>query len=166
MRKILVTSFDSWQREQDLNSSGQLLDIVAQTHGDELFFLRNLPVETAAATEMVLAAIKTHNPKAILCCGMAASRPDLSLEPQAISEARERLANPLDLNAFIKGLFNTSVSDDAGDFVCNAVYYNLLNHLKATNDPTPCLFVHVPLLTDDNRAQVQTDFEKMLQNIA
>jgi pyroglutamyl-peptidase len=142
------------------------LDIVAQTHGDELIFLRKLPVETATATEMVLEAIKEHNPKAIICCGMAASRPDLTLESQAISEAKERLANPLDLNAFIKGLFNASVSDDAGSFVCNGVYYNLLNHLKATNDPTPCLFIHVPLLTGDNTAQVLADFEKVLKNIS
>ena len=38
--------------------------------------------------------------------------------------------------------FNVAVSNDAGRFVCNYVYYHSLHHSAANG--TQCIFVHVP----------------------
>ena len=36
------------------------------------------------------------------------------------------------------------VSTDAGDYVCNHLYYGALKHLRATSPKTPLVFLHLP----------------------
>ncbi|KAH7292224.1 hypothetical protein KP509_29G057300 [Ceratopteris richardii] len=46
------------------------------------------------------------------------------------------------VDSLVKKGFNVALSDDAGRFVCNYVYYHSLCH--AAIHGTKCLFVHVP----------------------
>lgn len=57
-----------------------------------------------------------------------------------------------------QGAVPTEISDNAGTYVCNHVYYILLDHIKRSEKTTLGLFVHIPLLSDVDSG-VETDSE-------
>lgn len=61
------------------------------------------------------------------------------------------------VDSLVKKGFNVALSDDAGRFVCNYVYYHSLCH--ATAHGTKCLFVHVPPFS-------KIDAEKQMEFVA
>jgi pyroglutamyl-peptidase len=86
---------------------------------------------------------------------MAESRYRLSLESQARSSTK-KLFTPIPLQDLIKNLDYSYISDNAGQFVCEELYFQVLKyHPRA-------LFIHVPLLTDKNFAIIQRDFQKII----
>jgi pyroglutamyl-peptidase len=63
---------------------------------------------------------------------------------------------PIPLSDLIKNLDYSYISDNAGQFVCEELYFQVLKHHPRA------LFVHVPLLTDKNSVIIQRDFQKIL----
>lgn len=62
--------------------------------------------------------------------------------------------------AFLKGKgYKVKITNSAGSFVCNSVYYNILHYLAEKELPTGAVFVHLPVLTD------QVSLEEMEQII-
>jgi pyroglutamyl-peptidase len=86
-KKILLTSFDIWLSQQESNSSDDLLLGLAKmaSLSHDLKFLHRLPVDVQLATSLVIAKINELQPDYIICCGMAASRSQLSVEVLASS---------------------------------------------------------------------------------
>jgi pyroglutamyl-peptidase len=168
---LLLTTFETWLPHQPSNSSDdlvqelqtlQLLPICCQV-------LRRLPVDVDLAFQQVLVALDRYDPDGVICCGMAESRPCLSWEQQACQDDLI-LQTSLDLAALYDrlDLKVTEISQDAGNFVCNGLYYALLNFLTtpaelARSPQRQVLFVHVPLLTPDNQALVMADFLQLLK---
>lgn len=158
MHTILLTSFTTWLPHQGSNSSEVLLreierqDIERQGHqgNRRRYFLQGLPVNTRQAFRQVWDAVQQYRPDGVVCCGMAESRSQLELEWQAKGEGQRRRTG-LDLDRLKAGLSPLGLSDDAGDFVCNDLYYGLLKGLATTSDPSlqGCqgLFIHVPPVT-------------------
>jgi pyroglutamyl-peptidase len=89
---------------------------------------------------------------------MAESRYRLSLESQARSSTK-KLFTPIPLQDLIKNLDYSYISDNAGQFVCEELYFQVLKHHPRA------LFVHVPLLTDKNFAIIQRDFQKIITKL-
>jgi len=130
---ILLTSFAPWLCHHRSNSSDDLLVSIQDNYAKKLLFLRQLPVNT-------------H---------MAESRYRLSLESQARSSTKKLLTS-IPLPDLIKNLDYSYISDNAGQFVCEELYFQVLKyHPRA-------LFVHVPLLTDKNFTIIQRDFQKII----
>ncbi|NEP07508.1 MAG: peptidase C15, partial [Okeania sp. SIO4D6] len=50
----------------------------------------------------------------------------------------------------------------AGKFVCEDLYYSVLKYLDMSCYQTKCIFVHVPVLTENNRDKIVGDFIKIL----
>lgn len=44
--------------------------------------------------------------------------------------------------------FPVKISNSAGTFVCNYIYYSVLHHLMSSNSSIKALFVHVPATTE------------------
>ena len=110
---------------------------------------------THRASERVIKAIQDSKTDLVICCGMAESRYRLSLESQARSSTK-KLLTPVLLPDLIKKLNYSYISDNAGQFVCEELYFQVLKyHPRA-------LFVHVPLLTDKNFAIIQRDFQTII----
>lgn len=152
---ILLTSFAPWLCHHRSNSSDDLLVSIQDNCPKNLLFLRQLPVNTHRASERVIKAIQDKKPDFVICCGMAESRYRLSLESQARSSTKKLLTSIL-LPDLIKNLDYSYISDNAGQFVCEELYFQVLKyHPRA-------LFVHVPLLTDKNFAIIQRDFQKII----
>ncbi|MGV2826415.1 pyroglutamyl-peptidase I family protein [Myxosarcina sp. GI1(2024)] len=162
--KLLLTSFQTWLDRQEYNSSDRLLATVEEWKFPraELVLLRRLPVDTQLASQKAIAAIEAIQPQGIICCGMAESRQYLTIESNATCRD-DCIYTQVDLEKLIEQLFNTTVSDDAGKFVCEGLYYQILSFLRSVRRDLPCIFVHVPLLTEDNLSNIERDFKSILQ---
>ncbi len=187
---LLLTSFQTWKPEQPSNSSDDLLVLAAERHllPPAVTTLRQLPVDTAAATAQVIPQIRALQPRVVVCCGMAEKASALAVESQAVI-GESTLKTRLDLHGLVEGLDYTTISHDAGRFVCNAVYHAVLQyvyhalplHLEQqqparqpavqpnshhrSHPRTHGLFVHVPVLTAANRERVLGDFGTLLQRL-
>jgi pyroglutamyl-peptidase len=167
MKKILLTSFQTWLPHQTSNSSDDLLAIIEQQSCDfaALFCLRQLPVNIAQASQKAIASLAQTPFDAIVCCGMAERRKKLSLESNAVGCDR-CLYTSINLSELVKLLTDTTISHDAGKFVCEGLYYQLLNHLELAKISIPCLFVHVPKLNSTNLKIIQQDFYFILRYVS
>ena len=134
---LLLTSFDTWLPSQESNSSEDLLQALthrwqnkASTPPQAWIILHRLPVDTDRAFTQIRTAIDRHQAQWIICCGMAESRTDLTLEWQA-KKGNQILRTGLDLAALSENLSGVCLSEDAGNFVCNALYFELLHWLQS-----------------------------------
>jgi pyroglutamyl-peptidase len=166
MKKILLTSFETWLPHQKSNSSDDLLHHIESESidGISLTFLRKLPVDTVLASQKAIAAIEQMSPHFVVCCGMAESRWQLSLESNATWE-NAQLHSTVNLEKLVNNLSDSVISHDAGKFVCEGLYYRVLHHLRHSRPDSHGLFVHVPVLTETNLQTIMADFRLILQEI-
>ena len=178
MKKILLTSFDIWLSEQGSNSSDDLLLQLAKmaSVSHDLYFLRRLPVDVQLASSQVIAKINQLQPDYIICCGMAASRSQLTVEVLASSTAifpgesinctENILQTTVEIEKLLVGTAAVEISYDCGKFVCEGVYYSVLDYLHQSQLPIKCIFVHVPILNQENLIAIVTDFILIMNNLA
>ncbi|MFY9512832.1 MAG: pyroglutamyl-peptidase I [Rubrivivax sp.] len=167
---VLVTGFEAFGGET-LNPSWRVAEAVhgARIAGVPVLALQ-LPCVFGSALRVLQAALAQHRPQLVLALGQAAGRSDFSVERIAINVDDARIADnagaqPVDLPVVAGGpaaYFSTlpikaivaalreagcpaSVSQSAGTFVCNHVFYGLMHSLQAWPG-TRGGFVHLPLL--------------------
>lgn len=134
-----------------------------------------LPTQFGASLARLRALLAEHRPALVICLGLAASRGALSLERVAININDARIADnagarPIDtpvvadapvayfsrlpikaMHAAIQASgIGVEVSQTAGTFVCNHVFYGLMHHLATTRGfaRTRGGFIHVPPLPE------------------
>ncbi len=72
----------------------------------------------------------------------------------------------VDLEQLVAELAGTEISHDAGKFVCEGLYYQVLSYLRERNLNISCIFVHVPVLTPDNTPSIMADFQMIIEKMA
>ncbi|HIK06742.1 MAG TPA: peptidase C15 [Trichormus sp. M33_DOE_039] len=166
-KRILLTSFDTWLENQPSNSSDDLLLEVTKLDllPYDLNFLRLLPVDIELASVRVMAKIQEYQPDYVVCCGMAASRQKLSVELGARC-GESFLQTTIDVKELVSGAKATDISDDCGKFVCEGLYYSVLDYLEQNKLTAHCIFVHVPVLNPENLIEILTDFLLIINNLA
>lgn len=164
--KILLTSFDTWLPHQISNSSDDLLNEIFKSNTiQHLTFLRLLPVDIELAALCVINKINEFQPDVVICCGMAESRALLTIE--SIATCGEMvLKTPVDLSQLVTGSIAIEISEDAGKFVCEGLYYSVLQYIIEHKLNISCIFVHVPILTEENLAVVLNDFQLLINKLA
>jgi len=181
---VLVTGFDafggqalnpSWMAAQALH--GRLVA------GHRLIGAR-LPTAFGRSTEVLADLMHRHRPTLVLCAGQAGGRTALSLERIAINVNDARIpdnagALPVDvptvaggpagyfttlpikamLLALLQEGINAEVSQTAGTFVCNHVFYWLMHQLatQAQWQRTRGGLVHVPWLPAQGQPSMRLD---------
>ncbi len=169
---LLLTGFEPFGGETD-NPSWRLAQAL---HGETIAGLRvqavQLPCVFAQAGAALQAALQQHRPQLVLATGQAQGRCDLSFERVAINLVDARIADnagaqPVDEPVAAGGspaYFSTlpvkamvaaaraagvpaSLSHSAGTFVCNQVFYLLMQALQAWPGVRGG-FMHVPLLPE------------------
>jgi pyroglutamyl-peptidase len=162
---MLLTSFTTWKDHHRSNSSDDLLQqVLPDRSSPGLHFLRQLPVDFEVAPQLAIAQIQQLQPRFVVCCGMAETRDRLTVEVQAVQQ-EQVLTSRLDLAALVAGLAFTDLSYDAGDFVCNRLYFDLLHYVQTHQPATRALFVHVPVLSEENGDRILTDFRQILERL-
>lgn len=169
MTRVLITGFEPFDAE-DVNASWQAASLVAaeEPAGLDVTAVRLSCVFGTAIDELRTAVART-DPDVVLCVGQAGGRADLTVERVAINVDDARIPDnlgrqPVDQPVVADGPaayfaalpvkacvaavraagLPASVSQTAGTFVCNNVFYGLM-HLIATERPTlRGGFVHVP----------------------
>ncbi|MFD2178301.1 pyroglutamyl-peptidase I [Veronia pacifica] len=184
MTKILITGFEAFggetinpterviQRLKDSDVNGaQIVTCVA-------------PVVRYESVKKVMSAIEEHKPDAIICLGQAGGRAGVTPERVAINIDDYRIADnagnqvidqpvfedepaayfsSLPIKAIVRDLtsagIQASVSESAGTFVCNHLFYAIQHKLRDTSIRNG--FVHIPLLPE----QAQNDQPSMSLDI-
>jgi len=158
--KILLTSFTKWLPHQKSNSSDDLLAKLQKQncpYNTSLFFLRSLPVDTQLASQQTIAEINRIQPDVVICCGMAEKRKKLAIESRAWCNDTY-IYTAVDLQKLHQKLMFTKISDDAGKFVCESLYYQILKYSKSQANRIDCIFLHVPKLESSNSDLIFKDF--------
>ena len=170
-RTVLLTGFEpfngaainpSWEAVRALDGwSGPGFAVVA----------RQLPCVFGTALDVLRESIAGVRPDIVIAVGQAGGRSEISLERVAINvddaSIRDNAGNqPVDtpvaadgpvayfttlpVKAIVNALrlrgFPSGVSQTAGTFVCNHVFYGLMHH--AVGQPLKAGFIHVPFLPE------------------
>lgn len=165
-REILLTSFDTWLPHQQSNSSDDLLNEVAKLNYTSplLTFLRLLPVDIELASCGAIAKINELQPDAIICCGMAERRRQLTIESNATC-GNTILRTQIDLQQLVIDSTGIEISEDAGKFVCEGLYYSVLKHIYEHQLKSHCIFIHVPILTKENLDSIITNLKLIIYKL-
>jgi pyroglutamyl-peptidase len=170
---VLLTGFDAFGGNA-INPSWLVVQALnGQTVEGHKVLAAQLPTEFAASRQQLAALLRLHQPALVLCLGLAGGRAGLSLERIAINVQDARLADnagaqPIDdpivksgpaayfstlpIKAMLQALtaagIPAEVSQTAGTFVCNHVFYVLMHALKKQRGAARARggFVHVPYL--------------------
>jgi pyroglutamyl-peptidase len=128
------------------------------------------------ASDAVIAKINELRPDYIIYCAMAAIRSQLSVEviasstnilPQeSINSPEQILQTTVDLEKLLVATAAVKISYDCGKFVCEGVYYSVLEYLHRSQLPIKCIFVHVPILNQENLIDKIADFVLIINNSA
>ncbi|NJL45488.1 MAG: hypothetical protein HC922_06595 [Leptolyngbyaceae cyanobacterium SM2_3_12] len=96
---------------------------------------------------------------------MAEGRTHLSLERQG-RHRDQVLQTSLGLTPLLTDTALTDISDCAGTYVCNHLYYQVLDTIERHRWPMQALFVHIPPLTVATEPFFVQDFSLILQRLA
>ncbi|WP_016998050.1 pyroglutamyl-peptidase I [Kocuria atrinae] len=172
--KILVTGFEPFGQDTE-NSSGMVVERLRKLDWGPGFGVVTaiLPVTWAGSVPTLLEAIETHQPHAVVALGEAGGRAvvtperrarnlghgripdndDAARPPSPLDDGPEWLESRIDPESLIKAIRSVNVpaaiSDDAGAFLCNAVYRALLSETDL-----PGAFIHVPAVRTRGTATV------------
>lgn len=170
--KILVTGFDPFGGEKKnpaIESVKKLPDTIA---GAEIIKLE-IPTVIGKSVDKIKAKIEEVHPDVVLSIGQAGGRPDITVERVGINcdDCRikdnegnqpidEKVAedgpaayfSTLPIKAMVKNIQDggvpASVSNTAGTFICNHVFYGVA-HIQATKHPEMRTgFIHIPFLPE------------------
>ncbi|WEV24136.1 pyroglutamyl-peptidase I [Streptomyces sp. 71268] len=168
-RRVLLTGFEPFGGEAVNPSWSAVRQVAAQPLPGVEWSTAELPCVFGAALDALREAVAAAEPDIVLCVGQAGGRPDVTVERVAINVDDARIpdnagAQPIDepivpdgpaayfaalpIKACVAAAraagAPASVSQTAGTFVCNHVFYGLM-HLIATERPAlRGGFVHVP----------------------
>lgn len=169
----LLTGFTPFEGA-DVNPSWQAVQAL---HGRQVaghrIVARELPTEFGAALKVLRTAIRETGPRLVICVGLAAGSTRISLERIAINIDDARIPDnaghqPIDapvvpggpaayfstlpIKAMLAALRDAGipvgVSQTAGTFVCNHVFYGLMHALRR-RPAVHAGFIHVPWPDED-----------------
>ena len=182
--KILITGFEPFGGETE-NPSWEAARLLHGMRVGECDLVSvQLPCVFSKSLEALENALKLHQPQMVIALGQADGRSDVSIERVAINVCDARIpdnegAQPVDVAVVhggpaayfstlpIKKMVTTlksngypaSVSQTAGTFVCNQVFYGLQHALK--DQKVASGFIHVPLLPSQAAKRAGTTLSSM-----
>ncbi len=164
---LLITSFQPWRAHQLSNSSDDLISMLYRRSQlpDNSLWLKQVPVSFELAPIRVISELYKRRPRAVICCGMAERRAYLSVEQQA-SRAGKTLMSAVDLPSLLHHTQLSEISHDAGSYVCNHLYYSVLEVISQQPWNLSAIFVHIPILQPSNQQLLLNDFAQISHQLA
>lgn len=170
MKKLLITGFDPFGGAT-INPAWEAVKQLPDQIGDYSLTKLQIPTVFGAGAQAVLKAAQSLQPDLILCIGQAGGRSAVTPERIAVNIRDARIADntgnqpigeyvdpngPAAYFATVNVIamaqaaashdISATVSNSAGAFVCNDVFYSLLHHYDQTS--THVGFIHVPWLPE------------------
>ncbi|EGO64842.1 pyroglutamyl-peptidase I [Acetonema longum] len=173
MKKILATGFEPFGGE----SINPALEAVKQLDGRIIaghqIITRALPVVQKKSIAAVSGSIRELQPALVLAIGQAGGRPEISVERVAINIDDYRIPDnegnqPVDapivsaapaaywstlpIKAMVERMrrngIPAGISNSAGTFVCNHLFYGLMHYLHQGGNQIRGGFIHIPYLPE------------------
>ena len=186
-KNILVTAFEPFDGET-LNPSAGILESLPDTIDGHRIRKLLLPVEFAKSRELAVAAYDALSPDAVIMLGQAGGRSAITPETTARNEMTARipdnagyqpvhvpvvpgrpdvLYSTLPTEKIVQTIHALGIpcesSDDAGTYVCNALFYSMLNRV---NRSIPAGFIHIPYIREqEHEDKPFLAFEAILKGI-
>ncbi|SFX25959.1 pyroglutamyl-peptidase [Thermoactinomyces sp. DSM 45891] len=178
MKTILLTGFEPFGGDK-INPSIEIAKVLDGRETETYKIVsRELPCVFGEAIDQLSLALQEVKPDLVICVGQAGGRPDLSIERVAINVDDARIPDnngnqPIDepiiaagpvaywsrlpIKAIVKHLRDAglpaSVSQTAGTYVCNHVFYGLLHEIRQSSIRGG--FIHIPFLPEQIQARPQ-----------
>jgi len=171
--RILVTGFEPFGAV-NVNPSEQIvrkLTEVARAEKRDDLVTEILPTEFTAAGKKIRRLIRAIRPEAVVCLGVAPSREIICLERVALNlddeespdnAGRIRIGRRIQRDAPVaywttlplkeirrameKAGIPSKISNHAGTYVCNHVFYCARHEVERMKSSAPCGLIHVPAI--------------------
>jgi pyroglutamyl-peptidase len=168
---ILLTGFEPFNQETINPSWEAVRSLQGWREGDFIVHARQLPCVFGRANKVMHQAVEELQPSVVIAVGQAGGRVDLSIErvainvddaPIADNQMRQVVDQPivnggpaayfstLPIKAIVYALreagLPSSVSQSAGTFVCNHVFYGLMHQAHEWGTTMRAGFIHIPYL--------------------
>lgn len=195
-RKILFTGFGPFGIHHQ-NPTEICLRHLAEKCKDSNIQVLLLPVDYKTAVSLLQGAIEQRNPDVVLMLGLSMQAPRFRLEQVArnrvsksnqdvsgfvpsdtkiLDSAPDQYETNVDLSSLMGHLkalrFDIEISKDAGDYVCNYLYFQTLHGIVSNQLSTQALFIHTPLSEEiaiqeglNKNRDITTIEEKSLQEL-
>jgi len=192
MKTVLLTGFEPFNKEP-INPAWETVRALDDWgEGGFRIVARQLPCVFGDANAAMAALIDELQPALVIAVGQAGGRVDLSVERVAINvddapikdNAEQQLVDEpivrggpaayfatLPIKAIVAALraagLPASVSQTAGTFVCNHVFYGLM-HAVAGRDDVKAGFIHIPYLPEQaarHPGAASMSLEQMIEGI-
>lgn len=169
--KILVTSFDPFGIDIE-NSSLEVLKLLPDSLDNIQLDKQILPTQFIEGPRLLLDILDKKQPDALLLLGQAGGRSQITFERVAINCMNARIQDnagyaphempvikdgpaayftniPLaSLIEYLQELWlPAGISNSAGTFVCNCLFYQAMHYIMQKKLPCLCDFVHLPYLS-------------------
>jgi pyroglutamyl-peptidase len=174
-RTILVTGFEPFGGET-INASWEAAQkLEGWRHGEYVAAARLLPCAYDASVKLLISAIETLRPDALLMTGQAARRGVVCVERFArnLDDAKapdndgaqrrglritraapDWLEAAAPVRIIARAINETGIparmSRNAGAFVCNHLYFGALHYLSEKRSAIPAVFVHLPVTPEQS----------------
>ena len=170
--KLLLTAFDPFGGET-VNPAQEALRLLPGRIGAAQLVCRTVPTSFGCCAEVLRASIEQERPDAVLCIGQAGGRASLTPERMAVNLDDASIPDndgdmPCDRPVVPGGpaaYFSTlpiramvcairaagipaEISNTAGTFVCNHLFYSLMHLLHTSYPAVRGGFLHVPYLPE------------------
>ena len=180
MKKILVTGFDPFGGEK-VNPALEVIKLLPKKIGENEVRILEIPTVYKKSVEKIEKEIESYKPDYVLSIGQAGGRASISIERVAINIDDFRIKDnegnqPIDENIFEDGenaYFSTlpiksiqdelsknnipsSISNTAGTFVCNHVFYGVRYLVEKKYKGKKSGFIHIPYLPEQVIGKVNT----------
>ncbi len=178
-KRLLITGFDPFGGES-VNPSWLAVEKLPETVGDYVLCKLSIPTIFGEAARLVLEKAADLRPDVILCVGVAGGRDAVTPERIAVNIRDARIPDnrgyqpdgePIvpdgpaayfatvpvkKMAAAIRAAgVPGAVSNTAGTYVCNDVFYTLLHHFAGTG--VKAGFIHVPYLPEQGTPSLTLD---------
>jgi pyroglutamyl-peptidase len=180
MMKLLLTAFEPFDGRA-INASQEIVRAIqGQAFDGAQIELLYLPVERFSSTRILLEAIESSQPDVIILLGEAKGRSAVTPERVAINvddyPIPDNGGNQPREETIVEGgpaaYFSTlpivairdalngkdvpaTISNSAGTYLCNRVFYSVMNHLSQTGSKARAGFIHIPVLAEHRPADVE-----------
>jgi pyroglutamyl-peptidase len=190
MKTVLLTGFEPFGGNA-VNPS-QL--VAMRLDGAELGGCRVIGATLACEFDRSISQLKVlmeqHQPALIVCLGLAENRVGITPERVAINVDDARIPDnagfqpavrpvvqggtirywstlPIQtiMTALLDRGFPASISESAGTFVCNHVFYGLMHELARLPDAAPGGFIHIPPLAGTPNGQAGLPLDQMIEAV-
>jgi len=172
-RTILLTGFEPFGGDA-INPAQKVLKwYEGRSIEGYSIYTKELPTVFGSSIEQLCEAIDEVKPELVICLGLAAGRSDITVERVAINvddasipdnEGNQPAGHPilsggpaaywstLPIKAMVNAMreqgIPASVSNTAGTFVCNHVFYGLMHKLEQWGGSVRGGFIHIPMLPE------------------